>query len=95
MRLPIGPVESHSFALFFFKVRLPRWLLRSLKPLLEVIIQRFVLQKFLAQEIEMIESEQQTYLLNPQRRYVEVNPAITAIQRLIVRQYEQYRQTSP
>jgi hypothetical protein len=38
----------------------------------------------------MMESEQQTYLANPQRRYVEINPAIIAIERLIIRQYEQY-----
>jgi len=53
--------------------------------------QRFVLYKF-AQDIEMIESEQQTYLAN--RRYVEINPAIIAIQRLIVRQYQQFMQKS-
>jgi len=53
-----------------------------------------VLYKFLAQDIEMIESEQQTYLANPHRRYVEINPAIIAIQRLIVRQYQQFMQKS-
>lgn len=94
MRLPVGPVESRSFALFFFKVRLPGSVLRPLKPLLTVLIQRFILLKFLAQDIEMIESEQQTYLANRQRRYVEINPAIFAIQRLIVRQYEQFVQKS-
>jgi hypothetical protein len=94
MRLPVGPVESRSFALFFFKVRLPGSVLRPLKPLLRVLIQRFILLKFLAQDIEMIESEQQTYLANRQRRYVEINPAIFAIQRLIVRQYEQFVQKS-
>lgn len=94
MRLPVGLNESRSFALFFFKVRLPKWLLKLLKPLLEPVIQRFVLNKFLAQDIEMIESEQQNYSANPQRRYVEINPAIIAIQRLIVRQYEQFVQKS-
>lgn len=89
MRLPVGPTHSQSFALFFFKVRLPGWLLRPLKPLLRWYIERFILLKFLAQDIDMMESEQQTYLSNPQRRYVEVNPAIIAVQRLIVRQYEQ------
>jgi hypothetical protein len=53
-----------------------------------------VLNKFLAQDIEMIESEQRNYLANPQRRYVEINPAIIAIQRLIVQQYEQFVQKS-
>jgi len=50
--------------------------------------------KFLAQDIDMSESEQKTYLANPQRRYVEINPAIIAIGRLIVRQYKQFLQTS-
>ncbi len=94
MRLPVGLNESRSFALFFFKVRLPKLILQFLKPLLEPVIQRFVLNKFLAQDIEMIESEQRNYSANPQRRYVEINPAIIAIQRLIVRQYEQFVQKS-
>ena len=94
MRLPVGPTESRSFALFFFKINLPQSLLRPLKPLLSTLIQRFVLRKFLAQDIEMIESEQQTYLANPQRRYVEINPAIIAIQRLVVRQYQQFIQST-
>ncbi len=50
--------------------------------------------RFLAQDIEMMESEQRTYLANPQRRYVEINPAIIAIERLIIRQYEQFMQQS-
>jgi phenylpropionate dioxygenase-like ring-hydroxylating dioxygenase large terminal subunit len=94
MRLPVAPVESRSFAFFFFKVRLPGWVLKPLKPLLLPLLQRFVLYKFLAQDIEMIESEQRTYTANPKRRYVEINPAIIALQRLIVRQYEQYMQKS-
>jgi renierapurpurin 18,18'-hydroxylase len=53
-----------------------------------------LLQRFLDQDIEMMESEQQTYSANPKRRYVEVNPAIIALQRLIVRQYEQFMQQS-
>ncbi len=94
MRLPVGPTESRSFAYFFFKVRLPQWILKPLQPLLQTLVQRFVLLKFLAQDIEMVESEQQTYLVNPQRCYVEINPAIIAVQRLIVRQYEQFMQKS-
>ncbi len=94
MRLPVGPTESRSFAYFFFKVRLPQWILKPLQPLLQTLLQRFVLLKFVAQDIEMVESEQQTYLVNPQRRYVEINPAIIAVQRLIVRQYEQFMQKS-
>jgi phenylpropionate dioxygenase-like ring-hydroxylating dioxygenase large terminal subunit len=94
MRLPVGLTESRSFALFFFKVRLPQWLLNPLKPLLSAILQRFVLLRFLAQDIDMVESEQRTYLANPRRRYVEINPAIVALQRVIVRQYERFVQQS-
>lgn len=50
--------------------------------------------RFLAQDIEMMESEQSQYLANPKRRYVEINPAIIAVQRLIVRQYERFKQSS-
>ena len=94
LRLPVGPTETRSIAFFFFKVRLPKWILNPLKPLLRPLLQRFVLMKFLAQDIEMVESEQQTYLANRHRRYVEINPAIIAMQRLIVRQYEQFMQKS-
>ncbi|MBH8573241.1 aromatic ring-hydroxylating dioxygenase subunit alpha [Nostocaceae cyanobacterium CENA369] len=94
MRLPVSPTESRSFALFFFRVRLPIWIFKPLKPLLQTLLSRFILPKFLAQDVEMIESEQQTYLANPQRRYVEINPAIIAIQRLIIRQYEEFMQKS-
>ncbi len=94
MRLPVSATESRSFALFFFKVSLPQWIVKPLKPTLSWIIPKFMLQKFLDQDIEMMESEQQTYLTNPNRRYVEINPAIIALQRLIVRQYEQFVQQS-
>lgn len=94
LRLPISKTESRSFAYFFFRVRLPKQLLKAIAPLLRVGLQRFVLLRFLAQDIEMVESEQQSYLANPQRRYVEINPAIFAIQRLIIKQYEQYRHES-
>lgn len=93
MRLPVSAVESRSFALFFFKIRLPQWLLKPLEPLLQRVLEQFVLMKFLAQDIEMMESEQQQYLTNPKRRYVEINPAIIAVQRLIVRQYERFMQS--
>jgi renierapurpurin 18,18'-hydroxylase len=88
MRLPVSEVESRSFALFFFKINLPQWLLERIRPWLAFILEKFVLRKFLAQDIEMIESEQQTYLANPTRRYVEINPAIIALQRLLVKQYD-------
>ncbi|HIK27124.1 MAG: aromatic ring-hydroxylating dioxygenase subunit alpha [Oscillatoriaceae bacterium SKW80] len=94
MRLPVGPTESRSFALFFFKLPLPQWLLNPLKPVLSKILERFVLRRFLAQDIEMIESEQRSYLANRERRYVEINPAIIALQRLIMRQYDYYMQES-
>jgi renierapurpurin 18,18'-hydroxylase len=91
MRLPVGPQMSQSFALFFFRVQLPQWLLEPLKPVLRSVLQKFVLYRFLAQDIVMMESEQQNYLRDPQPRYVEINPAIIAVQRLIVRQYELFR----
>jgi phenylpropionate dioxygenase-like ring-hydroxylating dioxygenase large terminal subunit len=89
MRLPVGPTASRSFALFFLKIRLPQWLRKPLDSLLQPLLERFVFMRFLAQDIEMMESEQQTYLKNRQRRYVEINPAIIAVERLILRQYEQ------
>jgi renierapurpurin 18,18'-hydroxylase len=94
MRLPIGPAESRSFALFFLKIRLPQWLRKLYEPMLQTLLERFVFMRFLVQDIEMMESEQQTYLANPKRRYVEVNPAIIAVERLIVRQYQQFMQQS-
>ncbi len=94
MRLPMGLRESRSFAFFFLKVRLPKWLLKRLEPILQKVLRDFVFMKFLSQDIEMMESEQQTYLANPQRRYVEINPAIIALERLIIRQYEQFMQKS-
>ncbi|MDR9402767.1 MAG: aromatic ring-hydroxylating dioxygenase subunit alpha [Halothece sp. Uz-M2-17] len=89
MRLPVSKTESRSFAYFFFNIGLPQWLLNLLRPILVWALPRFVLHRFLAQDIEMVESEQQTYLNNPQRQCVEVNPAIFAIQRLILKQYDQ------
>ncbi len=88
MRLPIHHQESRSFSLFFFRVRLPQWLLNRIQPILIPVLQRFFLYRFLDQDKEMIESEQQNYGLNPQRHYAEINPAIIAIQRMILRQYE-------
>lgn len=94
MRLPVGPTESRSFAIFFLKIRLPKWLRQRIEPTIQKILRRFVFMKFLAQDIEMMHSEQQTYLKNPQRRYVEINPAIIAVERLILRQYQQFVQKS-
>jgi hypothetical protein len=56
--------------------------------------QLLFLLKFLAQDIKMVESEQQSYLANPDRRYVEINPVIIAAQRLIVWQYKEFIQSS-
>ncbi|MEL6221943.1 MAG: aromatic ring-hydroxylating dioxygenase subunit alpha [Cyanobacteria bacterium J06627_8] len=94
MRLPVDLAESRSFAMFFFKIRLPQWLIRPFKPLLQRAIRRFMLQPFLNQDIEMMESEQKKYDAEPTRRFMEINPAIIALQRLIVRQYVQYMQQS-
>ncbi|MBE9126006.1 MULTISPECIES: aromatic ring-hydroxylating oxygenase subunit alpha [unclassified Coleofasciculus] len=94
MRLPVAPTFTQSFSLMFLKVRLPQWLLKALDPWLSKFIWRFLLKQFLDQDVEMIESEQQTYLGNRQRRYVEINPAIIALQRVIIRQYEKFVQQS-
>lgn len=91
LRMPVNEVESHSFGLFFFKVKIPG-ILKPLKPLIRGLVLRFLLMKFLVQDIEMMENEQRTYQAEPNRRYVEVNPAILAMQRLIVRQFEQFVQ---
>lgn len=93
MRLPVSSTESRSFTIFFLKVRVPKWLLEPLRPILQPVILHFLFMRFLRQDIEMIESEQANYLKNPQRRYVEVNPAIVALQRVIVRQYDRYVQS--
>ncbi|MEA5463978.1 aromatic ring-hydroxylating dioxygenase subunit alpha [Leptothoe sp. PORK10 BA2] len=89
MRLPMGPTETKSFSLMFLKLPLPQWLLSG--PLargLEKVILNSIFLKFLHQDVEMMESEQRNYSIDPQRNYVEVNPAIIALQRVIVGQYE-------
>ncbi|GAB1541849.1 hypothetical protein NUACC21_45220 [Scytonema sp. NUACC21] len=88
MRLPVSLTETRSFSLFFVKVRLPKWILQPIEKLLAHFIWR-LFRKFVAQDMEMIESEQQSYLANPERRYVEINPAIVALQRVLILQYEQ------
>lgn len=95
MRQPISPVESRSFALFFLKVRVPKWLLNPIRPILQPAILHLLFLRFLRQDIEMIESEQENYLKNPQRRYVEVNPAIVAVQRVMMRQYDRFVNAQP
>lgn len=94
MRQPVGAQLTKSFSLLFIKIRLPQWFVKPLQKPITKIIWRFILKSFLDQDTEMIESEQQTYLANPQRRYVEINPAIIALQRVIVGQYEKFVQQS-
>ncbi len=93
MRLPVGHNETRSFSLLFLQIRLPKWLLKPFRSLIVPIIRRFLFMPFLEQDVDMMESEQHSYQVNPERRYVEVNPAIIALQRLIVRQFVQ--QSSP
>jgi renierapurpurin 18,18'-hydroxylase len=94
MRLPVNSSETRSFSLLFLRLPLPKWLMDFIKPALVPFILHFVFMKFLNQDVEMMESEQMTYEADRSRRYVEVNPAIIALQRLVVRQYEQYMQQS-
>jgi renierapurpurin 18,18'-hydroxylase len=89
MRLPIAADRSRSFSLLCVKVRLPNWLLKPLRTLLEPVIREQLFMRFLRQDIAMIESEFAHYQQDPQHRYVEVNPAIVAVQRLMIRQYDQ------
>ncbi|MBW4514915.1 MAG: aromatic ring-hydroxylating dioxygenase subunit alpha [Timaviella obliquedivisa GSE-PSE-MK23-08B] len=93
MRLPVGAQETRSFSLLFLQIRLPKWLLKPFRSLIVPIIRHFLFMPFLEQDVEMMESEQHNYQVNPERRYVEVNPAIIALQRLIIRQFMQ--QSSP
>lgn len=73
---------------------MPKWLQSVVKPVLVPLVRRFLFMRFLEQDVEMMESEQRIFRQNPQRRYVEVNPAILALQRVLVRQYEQFVQQS-
>ena len=94
MWLPVSPTETRSFSLLFVKIPLPQWLIKPIQKQLATLIWHFLLKKFLEQDIEMIESEQRTYLNNPQRQYVEINPAIIALERVIVSQYEKFMSRS-
>lgn len=94
MRLPVEPALTRSFSLLFLKIRIPLRVQNTLRPALSKVIWHLLLKNFLDQDVEMIESEQRTYLANRQRRYVEINPAIIALQRVILRQYEQFMQQS-
>ena len=92
MRLPISPQETRSFSLLFLPIRLPKWLVKIIQVPLSGIIWRFLFKKFLDQDVEMMESEQKTYTANPQQRYVEINPAIIALQRVNLKQDRKFRQ---
>jgi phenylpropionate dioxygenase-like ring-hydroxylating dioxygenase large terminal subunit len=93
LRLPVGKTETRSFSYLFLKLPLPHWLLKAIKPQISSLICRFLFKKFLDQDAEMVESEQRTYTANPQRKYIEVNPAIIALQRTIIKQYDLYRES--
>lgn len=94
MRLPIAADHSRSFSFLCVKVRLPRWLLNPLRTLLEPLIREKFFMRFLRQDIAMIESEFAHYQQDPQHRCVEVNPAIVAVQRLMIRQHDRYQAES-
>ncbi|MEO0457762.1 MAG: aromatic ring-hydroxylating dioxygenase subunit alpha [Cyanobacteria bacterium P01_A01_bin.114] len=95
MRQPVGPTQTQSFSMLFLKLPLPSWLLQGyIGNLLEKLVLHQVFFKFLHQDVDMMESEQRNYLANPNRDYVEVNPAIIALQRVTVRQYELFMQQS-
>ncbi|MEM8807837.1 MAG: aromatic ring-hydroxylating dioxygenase subunit alpha [Cyanobacteria bacterium P01_G01_bin.38] len=95
MRQPVGPALTQSFSMLFLKLPLPSWLLQGyIGNLLEKLVLHQVFFKFLHQDVDMMESEQRNYLANPDRDYVEVNPAIIALQRVTVRQYETFVQQS-
>lgn len=86
MRLPVSPTETRSFSILFLKLGLPKWLLKPFKWVLAKAILHLLFYRFLGQDVEMVESEQRNYLANPQRQYVEVNPAIIALQKIIIKQ---------
>ena len=76
--------------MFFTKTRIPKFL-APLKPVISYALNRFLLKKIIQQDIEMNEYEQRTYELDHAHRNIEVNPAVLAMQRLIVRQVEEYK----
>lgn len=94
-RMPVSATESRSFALFFLRLNLPAWIHHPLQRPLSHVLERVVFRRFLNQDREMVESEQRAYSVDPHRRYVEINPATIAVQREIVRQYEQAKQVCP
>jgi phenylpropionate dioxygenase-like ring-hydroxylating dioxygenase large terminal subunit len=47
---------------------------------------KILLDRLIAQDVQMIEEEQRAYARHPERRIVELNPALLAVQRLITSQ---------
>ncbi|NCJ04946.1 Rieske 2Fe-2S domain-containing protein [Synechococcales cyanobacterium C] len=95
MRLPVESNVTRSFSLMFLKLPLPAWMYQPpVGHWLEAAVLRLIFQRFVAQDAEMVASEQCSYENNPERHYVEVNPAILALQRVIIGQYEQFVQQS-
>ncbi|MBE9102012.1 aromatic ring-hydroxylating dioxygenase subunit alpha [Vacuolonema iberomarrocanum] len=94
MRLPVGPEETRSFSMLFLRLPIPNWLINPIRKPLMRLVRQYFFMPFLLQDVEMMESEQNNYRLNAQRRYVEINPAIIALQRVILRQYTQFVQQS-
>jgi len=93
MRLPIAPDKTTSFALLFLnQVRLPKWLLNPIKPLIAAFVRRFLFMPLAKQDIAMMESQWRNYQANPKRRSIEINPAVIALQRVIIRQYDLFLQ---
>jgi hypothetical protein len=72
----------------FARVRLPRWILEPIRILLKPLLREQLRMRLIRPDIAMIESEYVHYRQDPQRRYIEVNPAIIAVQRLMLRQYD-------
>ena len=80
MRLPVSAQESRSFASIFLS--------RPPPPMGDSVNAKnsgsgptsiFSSKSSLAQDKEMMESEQENYHVNPLRHYAEINPAIIAI----------------
>ncbi|MEO1147167.1 MAG: aromatic ring-hydroxylating dioxygenase subunit alpha [Cyanobacteria bacterium J06638_22] len=94
MRLPVGPEETRSFSMLFLRLPIPKWLIDPIRKPLMRVVRKYFFMPFLLQDVEMMESEQGNYRLDAQRRYVEINPAIIALQRVILRQYTQFVQQS-
>lgn len=92
MRLPVGPKETRSFSMLFLRLPFPQWMINPIRKPLMPLIRKYFFMPFLEQDVEMMESEQLNYSRDSKRRYVEINPAIIALQRVIYRQYTQFLQ---